>query len=305
MMKRKTTAFFVAFAIIVVAVLAPVTSALADTTSYVALGADLTPEQRETVLSLLGVKEDELTEDNLVTVTHDDEAKYLGAVLGSDAIGSKALSSCKVVQRENGYGLHVETHNLTLVSENMLKGALATAGLKDADVVVAAPTPISGTAALLGAMEAYAKMSGTVIPADLVAAATSELLTSGKLSEILGDPDKIEQVISAVKGIVAGRDLTDENEIRSVISEVASKAGVTMSDSEVDMVLGVMKQLASMDLDAETLIEQAKTIYSGLQASGIDLSQFGIDEKLLNKAADKAPGLVDKLLGWFGSAFQN
>jgi len=304
-MKRKTTAFFIAFAVIVAAVLAPVTSALADTTEYVALGADLDSQQRATVLSLLGVSESELTEDNLVTVTNEDEHRYLGSFLDSSVIGSKALSSCKVVQRENGYGIHVTAHNLTYVTEGMLRNALATAGLKDADVVVAAPMEISGTAALLGVMEAYAKMSGTVVQAEMVEAATKELMTSGELAEIIGDSEKTEQLIAVVKEIVAEKDLTDDDEIRSMIKEVAQQVGVTPSDAEVEMVLGLMKQLSSMDLDAEMLVEQAKAIYKQVEASGIDLSAFGIDDETLAKAAEQAPGLADRFLNWFGSAFDN
>ena len=303
-MKRKTTAFFAAFAVIVAAILAPVTSALADTTSYVALGADLTPEQKATVLSLLEVDESELTEDNLVIVTNEDEHRFLDGLLDSSAIGTKAISSCKVVERENGYGIHVRTHNLSLVSEGMLRNALATAGLKDADVVVAAPFEISGTAALLGVMEAYAKMSGTVLQADMIQAATSELLAAGSLADTIGDPEKIEQLIAAVKGIVADRDLTDENEIRSIISEVAETAGIQLSDSETEMVMGLMKELSQMGLDPETLIEQAKAVYRQIEESGIDLTQFGIDEATLRKAAEQAPGLAERFLNWFGSAFE-
>ena len=304
-MKRKTTAFFIAFAVIVAAVLAPVTSALADTTEYVALGADLDSQQRATVLSLLGVSESKLTEDNLVTVTNEDEHRYLGSFLDSSVIGSKALSSCKVVQRENGYGIHVTAHNLTYVTEGMLRNALATAGLKDADVIVAAPMEISGTAALLGVMKAYAKMSGTVVQAEMVEAATKELMTSGELAEIIGDSEKTEQLIAVVKEIVAEKDLTDDDEIRSMIKEVAQQVGVTPSDAEVEMVLGLMKQLSSMDLDAEMLVEQAKAIYKQVEASGIDLSAFGIDDETLAKAAEQAPGLADRFLNWFGSAFDN
>ena len=162
-MKRKTTAFFAVFAIVVIAILAPVSSALADTAAYVSLGADLSEEQRDVVLALLDVTEDELTQDNLVTVTNEDEHRYLDSVLDSSLIGTNALSSCKVIQRENGYGIHVVTYNINGISEGMFENALATAGLKDADVVVAAPSMISGTAALVGVMQAYSKMAGTVM----------------------------------------------------------------------------------------------------------------------------------------------
>ena len=51
---------------------------------------------------------------------------------------------------------------------------------KDADIVVASPSPTSGTAALVGAMKAYARMSGQVIEPQVLKTATAELLESGE-----------------------------------------------------------------------------------------------------------------------------
>lgn len=303
-MKRKTTAFFVIFALIVVAVLAPVTSAMADAASYVSLGADLSPEQRAAVLSLLEVTEDELNEDTLVTVTNDDEHRYLDSFLSKEVIGTRALSSCKVVQRELGHGIHVETRNINYLTPGMFENALATAGMKDVDVIVAAPFPISGTAALVGAMLAYAKMSGTVVQPDFIQAATNELVTSGELAEVLGDSAKTEQLIALVKQVVAEKDLTDESEIRSAVSDIAAEFGYVLSDDEMDMVVGLMRQLSSLGLDSDTLMDQALAIYNQAVSSGIDLSQFGIGGDVMDKVAEKAPGILDKLLGWFGSAFE-
>lgn len=303
-MKRKTTAFFLIFALIVVAVLAPVTSAMADAASYVSLGADLSPEQRAAVLSLLEVTEDELNEDTLVTVTNDDEHRYLDSFLSKEVIGTRALSSCKVVQRELGHGIHVETRNINYLTPGMFENALATAGMKDVDVIVAAPFPISGTAALVGAMLAYAKMSGTVVQPDFIQAATNELVTSGELAEVLGDSAKTEQLIALVKQVVAEKDLTDESEIRSAVSDIAAEFGYVLSDDEMDMVVGLMRQLSSLGLDSDTLMDQALAIYNQAVSSGIDLSQFGIGGDVMDKVAEKAPGILDKLLGWFGSAFE-
>lgn len=42
----------------------------------------------------------------------------------------------------------------------MYKNALTTAGITDADIIVAGPKPISGTAALVGIFEAYEAMTG-------------------------------------------------------------------------------------------------------------------------------------------------
>lgn len=303
-MKRKTTAFFVALAVIVVAVLSPVTSAMADSASYVCLGSDLTDEQRAEVLRLLGVSEDELDIDTLVTVTNEDEHRYLDGVLPDSVIGTRALSSCKVIQRENGHGIQVKTANISYLTEGMFQNALATAGMKDADVIVAAPFPISGTAALVGAMMAYAKMSGTVVQADLVEAATNELVTSGELAELLGDSGKTEQLIAAAKQIISEKDLSNEEEIRSTVTDLAGQLGYVLSEDEMSMVTGLMKQISSLDLDADALTQQALDIYEAAVNSGVDFSQFGIDSDTVDKAVEKAPGLIENLLGWFGSAFE-
>ena len=304
-MRRKTTAFFAAFAIIVTAILWPVTSALADTTSYVSLGADLSTDQRAAVLSTLGVTEDELDQDTLVTVTNEDEHRFLDGILSSSVIGSRALSSCKVEQRESGYGIHVETHNITYVTPGMFENALATAGMKDADVVVAGPTPISGTAALVGAMQAYAKMRGTVLEPEVIEAATQELVTSGELAEFLGDSAKTEQLIAAAKQVVAEMDLENEAEIREVVTDIAGQLGYTLDESEMQMVVNLMRQLAVLDLDPETLAEQAQMIYQAAVAGGLDLSSFGIDAGTVERAKDEMPGIIGGLLNWFGSAFTN
>ena len=45
--------------------------------SYLSLGADLKPAEKEKVLSLLDVEEDDLDEYTVVTVTNQDEHTYL------------------------------------------------------------------------------------------------------------------------------------------------------------------------------------------------------------------------------------
>ncbi|MEE1110425.1 MAG: DUF1002 domain-containing protein, partial [Lachnospiraceae bacterium] len=66
----------------------------ADSTPYVALGADLTDEQRSIVLSLMGVTEEELKSDTVITVTNAEEHQYLDSYLDASVIGTRALSSC-------------------------------------------------------------------------------------------------------------------------------------------------------------------------------------------------------------------
>lgn len=152
-----------------------------DQLPYVALGADLNSEQRATVLNLLGITESDLTHDTVVTVTNAEEHEYLDSYVSSSVIGTRALSSCKVLEEGKGHGITVEIHNITYVTPAMYENALATAGMKNASVVVAGPVPISGTAALVGAMKAYSQMHGTPISPELIDSATDELVTTGEI----------------------------------------------------------------------------------------------------------------------------
>ena len=118
--------------------------------TIIALGADLTPEQRATVLSLMGVSEEELSSYTVITITNSDEHQYLDAYLDSSVIGTKALSSVMVTPAESGHGVMVTTQNINYCTTGMYRNALLTAGVEDADILVVGPTEISGTAGLEG-----------------------------------------------------------------------------------------------------------------------------------------------------------
>ena len=97
----------------------------------------------------------------------------------------------------------------------MYQNALATAGIEDAEIVVAGPYNISGTAALVGAIKSYENMTGETVSQENVDTATNELVVTGKLAESVGDSDKAEQLVGAVKEQVVegsdnGKKLTEE-----------------------------------------------------------------------------------------------
>ena len=126
---------------------------------FLSLGADLTKEQRKTVLSLLDVRENELSDYEVIEITNQDEHDYLDDYLSASVIGTKALSSVRVEKVGEEKGIRVETKNITYCTSGMYTNALTTAGVTDAEVVVAGPFGISGTAALVGALQAYEKMT--------------------------------------------------------------------------------------------------------------------------------------------------
>ena len=272
-----------------------------DQLPYVALGADLNSEQRATVLKLLGITESDLTHDTVVTVTNAEEHEYLDSYVSSSVIGTRALSSCKVLEEGKGHGITVEVHNITYVTPAMYENALATAGMKNASVVVAGPSPISGTAALVGAMKAYAQMHGTPISPELIDSATDELVKTGELAESLGDSEEAAEIIAALKQVVAENDLKTDEDINNAIDEVAGKLEISLSEEDRQLILDLMEKLSTLDLDADNLAEQARGIYSELQQRGFSLSDYGITKEEAQGLLARLIQFLKELLASFGN----
>lgn len=266
----------------------------ADDKPFVALGADLTSDQRAKVLELLGVSEEDLSSDQVITVTNADEHDYLDTYLSPSVIGTKALSSVAVWEKEDGYGVQVTTHNISYCTTGMYQNALVTAGLENAKVVVAGPFELSGTAALVGAIKAYSEMSGDVIKAEAIEAATEELVVTGEVSENLGT-DEAEQLIGVVKDVIAAEDIKDEEDIKTIIKEKADELGISLSDSDLQKIIELMKKISKLDLDPEQLQSQAKNLYEKLTENGIDI---GISE-------EEAVGFFTKIFNFFKSLLES
>ena len=155
----------------------------ADDKPYLALGADLTDAQKNTVLSLMGIDPANLGNYDVVYTTNAEEHQYLDSYISSSQIGSKSWSSVVIVKRDKGNGLNISTRNINYCTVGMYKNALTTAGITDADIIVAGPQEISGTAALVGVFKAYQEMTGETINADIIDASLNELVVTGQLEQ--------------------------------------------------------------------------------------------------------------------------
>ena len=209
--RSKVTAVLLSLALLICAL--PTTVVKADSTGnsddtsvevspYISLGADLNAQQKDIVLALLGVTEADLDNYEVLQVTNKDEHEYLDDYLSASVIGTKALSSVRIEKGEEGKGIHVETKNITYCTSGMYTNALITAGITDADVIVAGPFELSGTAALVGAMKAYEAMTGETLSDDREDAATNELVLTSELAQSIGSDDA-EKLIALVKDKVA------------------------------------------------------------------------------------------------------
>ena len=275
----------------------------ADSTPYVALGADLTDEQRSIVLSLLSVTEEELKSDTVITVTNAEEHQYLDSYLDASVIGTRALSSCKVTAEPAGHGITVEAHNISYLTPSMYVNALATAGMKDASVVVAGPTQISGTAALVGAMKAYAAMTGTTISEKALDGANDELVATGELAQTIGDAEKASELIAAVKEAVISNKLKTEEDIKNAIIEIARDLGIQLTETMIEQLVALMQKLAQLDIDPDTIVEQAKGIFEKLKNNGLDMEKYGVTKADEEGFWSVLAGMLRDLIAWFKGLF--
>ncbi len=235
---------------------------------YLSLGGNLTEEQRNTVLQLMGIDPSELSEYDVIYTTIDEEYQYLGNYLSSDTIGKRSLSSVVVVKREQGHGINITTKNISYCTVGMYKNALITAGITDADIIVAAPFPISGTGALVGTMKAYAVMTGEEVSEENMDAALNELVVTGDLADTIGDSKQVEEFIAYLKQQIVERGLKTEEDIRALIKEASRKFDISLSEEQIRDIVALLQKIGNLDLDIDTLVSQARDLYDRIADIG-------------------------------------
>ena len=239
---------------------------------FLALGADLREDEKKTVLNLLGLADADLMQYDVITVTNADEHKYLDSYLEASIIGTRALSSVLVVGKDDGNGIQVKTSNISYCTPGMYRNALLTAGVKDADIRVAGPFSISGTAALVGAIKAYETMSGEEVSAASLDAANNELVITGEIVEHVGDSEKVEELMALVKQKVIEGDIRNEADIMNLVDQASEELDIQLSDGDKEKIAGLMDKIEGLDLDPEVLKEQAQELYDKLDELDFDFN---------------------------------
>lgn len=270
--------------------------------TVVALGADLSAEQRATVLELMGLTEEELAECTVITITNEVEHRYLDAYIDSSVIGTKSLSSVVLRKAEEGSGVLVTTKNINYCTTGMYRNALLTAGLEDTEVLVVAPSKMSGTAALIGAVKAYEQVSGEVVSDKVLDTAMDELITTGTIAE--GEnSEEIEELIAFVKAKLAAGELESEEDIEAVIEEGEEKFQITLTEEEKQMILDVMKKIKELGLDPEKLLDQAKDLYSKYGDELLNNAQEVVKNSLIDSVKQYFSDFVSAVKDFFSGLF--
>jgi len=234
----------------------------------VAVGADLTTDQKATVYDYFKIDQGSVEE---VTVTNADERSYLESV-DSSKIGTRALSSVYIITKAEGAGLDITLYNINWLTEEIYRNALITAGITDGKVIIAAPVAVSGTAALTGIYKAYEDITGTLLDEDAKQVATEELVTTGDLADDIGSEDAAVLVNEIKRSMDAFDDMTDA-EVRTEIYNIAINLNISLTDDQVEQLLQLVRSFQTIDLD--NLTGALNSVAKALGVSGSESSSSG------------------------------
>lgn len=268
--------------------------ASAETTgnTVVTLGADLSPEQRQAILQEMNVDPNVETID----VSIEDIRQYLGRnTAGGNPSGANnnAYSSASITLTEEGSGIRVQAKNVTRVTEQMYANALVTAGVKDAQVYVTSPEPVTGTAALTGIMMAFEKATDQTISQEQREVANEEMLQTSELADKIGDPDKAAEFMNQVKDEIAKQQPQSAEEVRNIIINVAGDLNINLNDADIQQLTDLMYKFSQLDIDWAALGNQLNQLKDMLNTEEAQ----GFFQDLLNWLSD----LLDSLTSIFSS----
>lgn len=277
--------------ILALCLLAPLCTAAADGgTARAVIGADLNEEQTAGVYAAFGVERGSVTE---LTVTNADEREYLDGLVDSGVLGTHAISCAYVELLPEGSGLEVTAENVNWCTPEMYVSALATAGITDARVKVAAPFAVSGTAALTGVYLAYEDITGEELSEEAKRVSSQELTVTASLSDSIGSLGSVE-IINELKLLLdETRDMTDE-ELRAEIARIAAEAGVELNDSQVGQLVTLCRALEKLDPDA--LREKVQSVQETLQSLGAALEKAG---GFFQRVMEAVSSVIDFFRGLF------
>lgn len=123
---------------------------------------------------------------------------------------------------------------------------------------------------------------------DVVDAAVG-ILESSEMDDILSDPDKIVAIIVYAKDAIGNQEVSDED-ILDVIALAEEQFQVTLSDSDKETLVKLVKEFKDMDLDEEQLRNQIQNVYDKLESLGITKDDV---KGFLGKAIDFVKNILE------------
>ena len=214
--------------------------------SRAVIGADLTEDQIAAVYNAFGIRRGDAIE---LRVTNGEERQWLQDYVDESLIGTRSISCVYVELLPEGSGMDVTTSNITWCTGEMYISALATAGITDARIIVAAPFEVSGTAALTGVYKAYEDMTGKKLDDLAKLVSTQELTITGELANEIGGMDSTS-IVNDLKLMLDETQKMTDDEIRAEIVEIAGRYNVSLTNTQIQQLIDLCRSLEGLDADS-------------------------------------------------------
>lgn len=257
--------------------------AMADASKVVTLGADLTDEQKNTMMKYFKA---DASQVQIITVNNQDERNYLGKYISSAQIGTRTLSCAYVKPTQSG-GIKVRTANLNYVTCNMLANALSTAGVSNCEAVAACPYEVSGTGALTGVMMAYETASGKQLDSTKKDLATKEVVVTGDVAQQVGG-DNATNIINQAKLQIIGDNVQNADEIYNIVNNIAIQNNVSLSSDELNTITALLQEIVQQNYDIQEMKQTLESIQKNLDKT------MNNDSSSDDSSSDGEEDLVDE-----------
>ena len=233
-------------ALCIVGSVAPVPVLAAEPDQTITIGESNTTAQREELLAYFQAGDD----DRVLDVTVAETQRAMEGLFDVSDITS-AHSSTALTCRAAGTGLEVETHNIDVVPPALYAMALATAGIDDATLVVAAPddAPAEGMTALTGVFRTWdlAPCGGASLDEGRQRLALEELALAVRIGQGLSDEDGVsaatDLLFAVQQAVIVGRP-GDRAAVEGIVATQERATGVDLSAGQRDDLVDLMTRLA-------------------------------------------------------------
>ena len=263
---------------------------MADASKVVTLGADLTDEQKNTMMKYFKADANQV---QIITVNNQDERNYLGKYISSEQIGTRTLSCAYVKPTQSG-GIKVRTANLNYVTCNMLANALSTAGISNCEAVAACPYEVSGTGALTGVMMAYESASGNQLDSTKKDLATKEVVVTGDVAKQVGG-DNATNIINQAKLQIIGDNVQNADEIYNIVNNIAVQNNVSLSSDELTTITALLQEIVQQNYDIQDMKQTLESIQQNLNKTSDENNSSGEDSSSDgDTSSDSSEDLADE-----------
>lgn len=253
------------------------------------IGENLTEEQIEQVYQLFGVTRGDVAE---LRMTNAEERSVLAGYVDESVIGTRSISCVYLELLAEGAGMEVTTSNISWCTPEMYLSALATAGITDAKVIVAAPFEVSGTAALAGIYKAYEDLTGKKLDDLAKLVSTQELTITGELAEEIGNLDSTSIINDLKLMLDETRRMSDE-EIRAQIVAIAGEYNVKLTDTQINQLISLCRSLEKLDGDAlKSRVEEIQSTLKKVSAAKTQVVGF---VQTVKKVVESIKGFFDRI----------